>query len=731
MALSQAFDLQCKDLHEKIWILTFDVPGEKVNTLSQAVMAEFEQVIEELKVLIFKKDIRACILVSGKNKQFIAGADIKMIQACNTEADAQTLSQKGHHLSNAWEDLPILTIAAVDGPALGGGLELCLASSLIVASSEPNIKLGLPEVQLGILPGMGATARLPRRVGLFAALDLLLSGKQISAKAAQKMGLVDKILPKENFLDNVCQFAKKRLSGKDNSGSDGLLSHFFNFSNPLLEAVMRRVVLQKARSEVLKKTHGFYPAPLEILNLLEKTHQNKGVKVKGTDRSRKLELEAKAFGKLVCTDVSKKLIRVFFLNEATKKPPQTEVSELVRVPTVVSVLGAGVMGGPLAAVLAEKGFHVKLKDINPVAIENGLKLASHYLRKKVLRKKGSPRELANQIARITPASDYSNFSKVDLVIEAVAENFQIKSSVLKELEQNVRPDALIASNTSALSITSLQNCLTKNPENFAGMHFFNPVPKMPLVEIIPGPKTSDRTIRSIWESVRKMGKVAIIVKDSPGFLVNRLLLPYANEAVLMMQEGVNPLQIDKALCQFGFPMGPVELIDEVGLDVGSKVGHLLKEAFPENILLSTIPDKLIELKRLGKKTNAGIYDYLAKGKTFNPQLLAQCNISVEPLKLDSEVMTQRCLMIMINEAFRLLSEKVIRSASDLDIGMIFGAGFPPFRGGLFAYSLSLGLETIWSKLGTFHDTLGPRFKPAPLLEELHRTGKSLSSIASI
>lgn len=710
----------------KIWTCIFDLKSEKVNKLSREVMGQFELLMGELEELARQGKIDALVIASGKPGNFIAGADIEMIQATKSAEEAEELSRGGQRLANRWEDLPFPTVAAVQGAALGGGCELALASSAIVMAADSATRIGLPEVMLGLLPGMGGCVRLPRKIGLAGAFDLILTGKNLSAERAVKAGLAEAALPRENFQEAVLKWTQVNLgalkAGK-HLAREPKLGGMGGTMGTLMEKtpVGRSVIFKKAREGVMSKTRGQYPAPLEIIDVLQSSSAVYGPdKVRGAGRDQAMAREAKGFGRLAATDISKNLIRLFFLTEGVKKskglPPG--VSAQARLVRTAGVLGAGVMGGGIAQLFAEKNISARMKDLNTQALATGMQSAAKIFQKQASRRRITKRQYLQKMNHIAPIMDYSGFGSTDFVVEAIVENMDVKKKVLAEAESKVSDTCVLASNTSSLSITEMQKAL-KHPERFAGMHFFNPVSKMPLIEVIRGAQSSDEAVSTVFQFSKVLGKTPIVVKDAPGFLVNRLLAPYLNEATYLMAEGVPVEHLDKVLLDFGMPMGPMELIDEVGVDVGAKVAHILHDAFGARMLPCPMNKKVVDAGRLGKKNGKGIYEYLTEGKktqkVLKPEVYELLGVTPAPGAVADEEILERCILPMINEASRCLDEGIVASASEVDLGMIMGTGFPPFRGGLLRYADQLGASHIVDRLKKYQARFGARYEPAPAL----------------
>ena len=687
-----------------IAVLTFDLPGEKVNKLTTAVMNELDQILDELAA---NHEIRALVIRSGKPDIFIAGADIAEIRDITDANTGEELSRKGQSVLGKLESLPFPTVAAIHGPCLGGGLEFALACSHRVISNDPRTALGPPEVKIGIIPSFGGTQRLPRLVGLSNALEMILPGKSVYAKKAKKIGLADEVTYKETLLDVAMHIANQAIGKPRTMGIRAKRSFLIRLleSNPLT----RDLVYRTARKSVLSETRGNYPAPIAALEAVRYGFSH------GTGAG--YENEARTLGALVVSEVSKNLINVFYLNEALKKdlsPSQFSV-------TRAGIIGAGVMGGGIAQLFAEKGITVRMKDVTPKAVSMGFRTADGIFRKRS--KKGilDPLQARDGMDRITGATDASGFSAADLAVEAVVENMEVKKSVLRDFEQAAKDSALFASNTSSLSITGLAAAATR-PEQVVGMHFFNPVEKMPLVEIVKGQRTSPGTIAAIAALSRKLGKLPVVVNDGPGFLVNRILMPYLGEALRMLEEGSRIEEIDHALLNFGMPMGAFILLDEIGIDIAHKVSGILRQGLGERITASPLLEKLYQNNFYGKKNGRGFYLYL-HGKRGGASPLVY---SLLPKRVKNEgwipeqEIVERSVFLMIKEAALCLEDGIIDRPDQLDAALVFGIGFPPFRGGLLRYAENLGAKYIVERLNAYAAKYGDRFAPPQSLFEMSR-----------
>jgi 3-hydroxyacyl-CoA dehydrogenase / enoyl-CoA hydratase / 3-hydroxybutyryl-CoA epimerase len=690
----------------------FDDPDRKVNVLSTPVMERLDELLGEVEQAAREGRARALVVRSGKDGHFIAGANMDEIASIDDRVEATQQAARGQAVFQRLHELPLPTVAAIDGTCLGGGTELALACDVRIASDRPETKIGLPEVRLGIIPGFGGTTRLPRLIGLVAASDLILTGKNVDARKAEKLGLVA-----ERMHATVLSRRAKEIGldmadgGRPPAGSKAPLPHRLAQST----RVGRRFVLKKAREKVLEETGGHYPAPLAALSVMRRSA--------GKTLRQALAIEADAVGRLVVTPVSKNLLHVFRLMEDAKKAaPQAAARPTDR----VAVVGAGVMGGGIAQLLAHRGVSVRLKDIDEGGLATGLRHARSQFEKLTKRRKLRPREAEDRMAAISPTLDYTGFSTVDVVIEAVVERMDVKKSVLRETEQAVSADAILTTNTSSLSVTEMQDSLDR-PANFAGMHFFNPVHRMPLVEVIRGERTSDEAIATVFALALRLGKTPVLVKDGPGFLVNRILTPYLNEAGYLLEEGASIAEVDETLVAFGMPMGPFRLLDEVGLDIARHAGATMHQAFGDRFAPAPALRALEGGDRLGRKNGKGFYVYEdGREKHPDPSIYQELEKLVGPERreLSTVDIRDRCLMPMINEAARILEEGIARSPGDVDLAMITGTGFPPFRGGLLRYADRLGAEIVVDRLAEFERLHGPRFAPSPLLRSKADTGQA-------
>jgi len=703
--------------------LTFDYPGEKVNKFSTQVIDELDGILDEVSA---NSSIRALVIQSAKKGIFIAGADVKEIydimkQGEDVEPLVKKLLSRGQETFNKLEELRCPTIAVIDGACMGGGTEFSLACTYRVVTDHSKTSIALPEVNLGIIPGWGGTQRLPRLVGLQNSLPMILGGKKVDGNKAYKMKLADSIIPKEFLKERLPQFVEscltpegksKILSARDSKKGVQKFQNFLLEGNPL----GRNLVFSQARKGIMKKTGGKYPAPLAALDVVESTY--------GWHLKAGLKKELDTFVQLTTkhADICENLVNLFFVSEDLKKDPQVFVDTTPKKVDVAGVLGAGVMGGGIAWLFSYRDIPVRVKDIQWDAVSKGFEAANAIYKQLRKIRKLNDGQINLKMHKISGSTDYSGFQNADIIVEAVVENMDLKKKVFAELEEKIRPDTLICSNTSALSITEMQSDL-KHPERFVGMHFFNPVNRMPLVEIIPGEKTSKETIASMVDLVKKLGKTPVVVGDCAGFLVNRVLIPSMNEGLMMLEEGMEIERIDKAITHFGMPMGPFTLADEVGNDVGYKVAKILEEAYGDRMKVPETFQKIVDEGLFGKKIGRGFYIHKGKEKTLNPEI-AEIFRNEKKSHLSSEEMVDRFVFVMLNEASRCLEEKIIENPAYLDMAMITGTGFPPFRGGLLRYADSRGISAVVQRMNEFSERFGERFKPCALLEEMAAGGKT-------
>ncbi len=689
-----------------LWI---DQPDERVNTISASTLTALEEALDALER---DPNVRGAVFISGKDNSFIAGADLDMIKTFETPADVRALSRRAHKLVARVQSLKVPTVAAINGPAMGGGLEMTLGCTYRIATTHDSTKLALPEVQLGILPGGGGTQHLPRLVGIQQALGMMLTGKNIYPKKAKRIGLVDALIHPPG-LHHAAKTAARQLA-------DGSLTPQRaekSLSDRLLESntLSRRIIYQQAAERTARRTHGNYPAPPKIIECV-KVGMEDGLEAG-------LDLEARYFGELVFTPESKALVSLFFAKQKADKNPLEEHARPVR---AIGVLGAGLMGAGIAQVSAENGVDVVLKDQTLELAAKGQKHVWDGVHKKT--KKGILSDFEEDVIveRVVPVGDYAPLKAADVVIEAVPEDLSIKRQVLADTEAVIRDDAVFASNTSSIPITEIAAEAT-HPERVLGMHYFSPVPQIPLLELIVTDDTSEAALATAYDAGLAQGKTVIVVNDGPGFYTTRILALYMNEALLLLEEGGDVEAIDAAMEQWGFPMGPFELFDLVGIDVAAKITEIMGKRLGEGAYhISDKAAALADSNLLGQKTNLGFYTYeqrdgQTKQDTFNPGVY-QFFGSSDRTEMDAETVQQRLGLMMVNAAVRCLEDGVLRSPTDGDLGAVFGLGFPPFRGGPFRYVDHEGAAGVVMALEQFADTLGPRYAPSALLHEHTATG---------
>ena len=694
------------------WI-TFDDPDRSANVLTEAVMRRFGETLDEARAAAREGRIHVLVVRSGKPASFIVGADIDAIASIEDPAEAETKIRMGQAVFNDLAAMPVPTVAAVHGPCVGGGLELALACRHRFLSDSKRTSVQFPEVMLGILPAWGGTTRLPRLIGLRPSLDMLLAGRKKDARAAKRLGIADEVLPADLFEAKVRERAvaiagREREQGQEPSTPPGgLIGRLVSGTAP-----GRAVVLAMARRQVMSTTGGHYPAPLRILDLLRK-HAGGSVE-------ESLAAEARAAAELIVSPVCKNLLHVYYLREAARKGtgvPHGNVEP--RSISVLGVLGAGVMGGGIAHLAAQNDVRVYMKDIRHEAVTGGLQHARSRFDRAVERRRLSKREARQRMELISGGLDYHGIAPADLVVEAVVERMDVKRQVLAEAERNVSTACVIATNTSSLSVNEMAGALT-TPDRFCGMHFFNPVDRMPLVEVVRGEATSDRTVATVYAFALRLDKVPVVVADGPGFLVNRILGPYLNEAGFLLGDGASIERVDAVAKEFGMPMGPLRLIDEVGIDVSRHAGASLHQALGDRLTPSPALVALGNTERLGKKGGAGFYRYERGREKGVDESVYEELASVLPPRRDmpEREIRMRLLVAMINEAARVLDEGIAASAADVDLAMIMGTGFPPFRGGLLRFADTLHPRSVCEHARELQGSHGNRFEPPPLLERL-------------
>lgn len=695
-----------------VGVIDVNVPGDAQNTLKAEFGEQFDAAIAEAKTA---QGLKGLVIRSTKPGSFIAGADIHMFDRATSAEEVEGLSLSCHKAFQQLEDFKVPVVAAIDGACLGGGLELALACHARIASDGRSTVLGLPEMMLGLLPAGGGTQRLPRLIGIAASLDLLLTGKQLRPSQALKLGVVDEVVPAGVLLEAA---VRRALKGKARPQRKKPLQARAMSAALEENAVGRKLLFQQARKQARAKTLGNYPAPERILDVVEIGFAS-GLKAG-------YAAEAKAFGELAMTEVSKQCRNIFFAQNALKKESFVEDKDVrPREIARVGVLGAGLMGSGIALVSANKAkLDVRLKDRDAKGLSYGYAYLRKFYDKRVSRRAMNASEAAAELSRVTGTTDYSGFGQLDIVVEAVFEDLKLKHQMLKDVEAHGRADTIFASNTSSIPIGDIAKA-AKRPQNVIGLHYFSPVEKMPLLEIIATPKTAPEVIAASVEFGKAQGKTVIVVRDGPGFYTTRILAPYLNEATRILAEGVDPQAVDKALTRYGYPIGPVALLDEVGIDVGTKVAPVLEAAFGERMASPAQSGAMIKAGFLGRKTGKGFYLYEGQkkgSKPVNPELGKLLGVK-SGKKIEAIEIAERCTYALINEAAFCLQEGILFEPMHGDIGAIFGLGFPPFRGGPFRFLDSVGIDRAVARLEQLAAQYGPRFEPAPILREMAKKGK--------
>ena len=702
-----------KLIEDGIAELNFNLDGESVNKFNRVTLEDLKAATAAIKG---NSDVKGVLVTSGKDC-FIVGADITEF------GDAFKLPEEeivewilsGNEIFNAIEDLPVPTLTSINGIALGGGFEMCLSTDFRVMSEKA--KVGLPEVKLGLMPGFGGTVRLSRVIGADNAIEWICMGAENRADKALKMGAVDAVVAPEALREQSIAMLKSAIAGELNYEARRAVKT----GKGLLNSMESMMVFETAKGFVKGQTKGHYPAPIEAIKVMQKHHN--------LTRDKALAVEAKGFAKLAKTTESQALIGLFNNDQLLKKKAK-EYDAIAKPTNKAAVLGAGIMGGGIAYISALKGTPILMKDIAEAGIELGLTEANKLLSKRVERKKMKPLAMGEALNRIRPTLSYAEFGDVDVVVEAVVENPKVKGIVLAEVESHVNENTIVASNTSTISIDFLAKSV-KRPENFLGMHFFNPVHMMPLVEIIRGEKTSEEAVATTVAYAKKMGKTPVVVNDCPGFLVNRVLFPYFGGFAGLLKDGADFRQVDKVMEKFGFPMGPAYLMDVVGIDTGKHANDVMAEGFPERMKadFTSAMDVLYENGFYGQKNNKGFYTYVEdkKGKpkkVFDESILELlAPVLGEARDFDAEEIIARCMIPMCNEVVRCLEEGIVDTAAEADMALVFGVGFPPFRGGALRYIDTVGLANFVELADKYKD-ISPLYHVTDKMREMAANGES-------
>lgn len=700
---------------DKIAWLIFDAPDARVNLLDTQVMRHLDHYLTELESRIATGHPVALVLWSGKPDTYIAGADVREIAEIEDEEDGRAKSAMGQRIFQRLGRLGIPKIAAIHGTCLGGGTELALACDWRLATDTRATAIGLPEIKLGLIPGFGGSVRLPRLIGIQRALSMILTGRSLSAATAYRYGLVDQILDEAGFRNAAAEVALDAVLGR--------LEHVPPHMPPrdrLLEGTRlgRRLLFRGARRRVRNASGTRYPAALKAIDVIEDTVH--------LPIDEALAIEAEALGYVATTDVCRNLVRLFRGGQAANKAFAPDIVAQQPEAEKIAVLGAGIMGGGIAELAAANDISVVLKDIDQEALDLGLRHASELLRKAGERGIIEPEEVGLKFALVHGTLTYERFGDVDVVIEAVVERLHVKQQVLRDVEPELPAHAVFATNTSSLSVTELGKVAAR-PDRVVGLHFFNPVHRMPLVEIIRGESTSEAALATVFRLARRLGKTPVLVADRPGFIVNRLLAPYLNEVGFLLGDGTDVARIDRTLKEFGMPMGPCRLLDEVGFDVAAHVAREMARSYGERMQPSAALRTLADLGRLGKKNGRGFYTYLNGDERVDREVdraFGSAGRGVGP-----EDIIDRCLLISVNEAMYALEEGVVAGPGDVDLAMVMGTGFPPFRGGPLAWAESRGARFVRDRLLELRERHGDRFTPAPGLVRLADTDGSFTADA--
>jgi 3-hydroxyacyl-CoA dehydrogenase / enoyl-CoA hydratase / 3-hydroxybutyryl-CoA epimerase / enoyl-CoA isomerase len=707
--MASAFQLEV--LEGQIGLVTFDLPDKKVNTLSRSVLQELGALVGQLEQ---RSDLKGLLFRSGKPGQFIAGADLNDIAALSyiTPEQAGGMLAFGHQLYSRLSRLPYPTVALIDGNCMGGGTELALALDERLASTASHTQIGLPEVKLGILPGWGGTQRLPRLIGLNAGIEMVTSGEPVSAAKAVALGLVFDAVPAERLVEEGRRLlASLQQTGQWKERRQKLLE-------PMgLNLDQAAFAFAVAEGVIRSKTKGQYPAPLAALKAIRE-----GCNLPLEEG---LKAEQKAAAELIGSPILANLVAIFFMkNRLTRDPGVNNPAVVPKTVKHVGVLGAGLMGAGIATAHARSGIRAAMVDVDDDRLTDGLNRAQEVVMSRIKIGRATPQDLAGMLARLTPSTNIALFAESEVVIEAVTENESVKKESYAKLAGVMRPDAILASNTSTISITRMSSA-APSAERFIGMHFFNPVDRMELVEVIRGAKTSDETVATIVALAKRIRKTPIVVKDCAGFLVNRVLFPYMNESLVLLQEGVPMAAIDRSATHFGMPMGPLALTDMVGLDTAVYAGRVVAAAYADRTVTSPILEEMLKASGTDKKSLMKFWAGDRKRGRPEPNPAALAIIAKHKSAdraLDEAEITERLFLPMLLEATRVLEEGLVREPSDVDMGLIFGIGFPPFRGGILRWCDTQGAAAVLKALEKYAP-LGKRYQATESLVRLAQAGE--------
>ncbi|MFO7893691.1 MAG: fatty acid oxidation complex subunit alpha FadB [Longimicrobiales bacterium] len=706
--------IQCSALDGGIVELRFDLQDDSVNKFDRATLEELGEVVGLLEA---DEEIRGLLVTSGKDG-FIVGADVTEFTEYFRYPEEELVDwlMEVHGVFSSIEDFDFPSVTAINGFALGGGLELALTTSYRVMS--PDAKVGLPETKLGIFPGFGGTVRLSRLAGADNAIEWIASGNQYDAETAYETGVVDAVIAPEKLRDGALDLLEQAMAGE----RDWRARRAEKVAPLKLNLTESMMAFETAKGFVAGKAGRNYPSPVAAIKAIQKSAT--------MERDEALKVEAKGFARMAKTPTAANLVTIFLGDQYVKKVAKKMAEKAPKVESA-AVLGAGIMGGGIAYQSAYEDVPIVMKDIDDEALDLGMAEARKLLGKQLSREKITTDEMADILTRIRPTLSYGDFEDVDIVVEAVVENEKIKKSVLAEVEERVKDDAVLASNTSTISITRLGEEL-KRPESFCGMHFFNPVHRMPLVEVIRGEKSSDRAVATTVAYALAMDKTPVVVNDCAGFLVNRVLFPYFAGFMKLVGEGVDFLRIDSVMETFGWPMGPAYLLDVVGIDTAHHANEVMAESYPDRMATSdrTAIDVMFEAERFGQKNDKGFYAYVPdkKGKpkkTVDPEAQKLLEPVVQADNSDDisdQDIVDRMMLPLLIECSRCLEDGIVRTPVEVDIALVYGLGFPPFRGGPFRYADSIGLDALVETAGRY-DALGKLYEPTQQMVELAENGE--------
>jgi 3-hydroxyacyl-CoA dehydrogenase / enoyl-CoA hydratase / 3-hydroxybutyryl-CoA epimerase len=718
----RVFSVRVRD--DGVAMVTYDVPGEPINTLRASFNDEFRALFADLEQ---NEKVKAAVLISGKPDSFIVGADIEMLKSVTTAKEAEALCRAGHDTLARLTSAKKPIVAAVHGQALGGGFEVALACQGRVLSDDKKTVLGFPEMQLGLLPGLNGLQRLAQIAGLQVALDHGLTAKNMRAAKAKQLGVADDVVARAILEQAAAELALQIAAGKKPPARKKKPPIKSELARAMLEdnPVGRKLLFKKAREMTEKQSRGHYPALPAILDVLQ-TYASEGFEASKA-------VEARAFGELAVSPVARRLMDVFFATTALKKDkgvddPNVELRPVQK----VFVYGAGLMGSGIAYVSAvNANLHVRMKDKDDASVSHGLGAVTGILDERVKKKQMTRIERGQLLALVTTTTDDSGLATADLAIEAVFEDLPLKQKILSQFEEHAKPSAIFASNTSSIPIARIAEAAAR-PENVVGMHYFSPVHKMPLLEVVRTSKTDPSVVATAVAVGKKQGKTVIVVNDGVGFYTTRVLGPYLNEACWLLLEGAPVDVIDEAMVGWGFPVGPLNLLDEVGIDVAAHVGRVMLEAFGDRVEPPRAISAVMTDDRKGRKNEKGFYLYgelakrAGKGKHVDPTIYAALGLEKPRGKgrVSVDDIQMRCALQFVNEALYCFGDGILRQARDGDVGAIFGLGFPPFRGGPFRFVDTMRPGALLRRMRQYQDAHGKRFTPAPTLLEMAKTDRS-------